>query len=545
MTDRLPYSLQGYAATRSESEQAVLDELSQTLEINANWVPGERLLKRLAELFRHWDESVWRLDPRLRSWQQVVEAYDRQHPVPFAQLPWLESSDYLVAQALVTPSPVPYPEAYAALQSLLLWTLRVAPQRAHRLAEEVRRIAYPKSRVYPLLSDFPALKRIPYPAYLERLKRWLEQHADETNPSRRQIIARLNALHPLLVAWGQSTQLDSTAASVSASVSTATPPSEALPAPNPPASQRPTPMVLRSALLWNSDEEEAERELPTLTGSAMAWTMLTEPESTATEEVPEMLFALTEEAEVAESERPDEETLQQKAHYSGYWLQHHADLTVSSASVLTPLERRHLVQALTADLAHPEESRRQPALLAALIYLTGQPLDRWLIASPSGEPSCITLHGTLRLRLPRPPDAFSIPAGTESFYAPLLPDTLELPLPEMVAQPLRQRVAATLGPVPDFPTLFGASPEQLQPLLQEYLTELRESGRYALTLSRLTHALVHSIHTHQDDRLMAYLFRQDPRDRPPPISYYRALTATGIASTYRHLTERLWYGNAS
>lgn len=222
---------------------------------------------------------------------------------------------------------------------------------------------------------------------------------------------------------------------------------------------------------------------------------------------------------------------------SKHWISSQAQLSPSSPTRLTQLEKQHLTESLKQALKSDNKSERAASVLLFLIYLTGQTEDA-VHAFKFGISGEITEDGNYQKTILRPDNGYQPEEEVKDHAFLRVADKVTLPLPEYLSTILsdNSRQVNARGLL-DY---LAVNKESAKQAVKTLLSNIRQNGRWhRIRLDRIPASLGVEMTLNYRDKALTYLTAGRPQQAPPITSYYVSYPTDYVAAAYQYVTAKM------
>ena len=222
---------------------------------------------------------------------------------------------------------------------------------------------------------------------------------------------------------------------------------------------------------------------------------------------------------------------------SKHWISSQAQLSPSSPTRLTQLEKQHLTESLKQALKSDNKSERAAGVLLFLIYLTGQTEDA-VYAFKFGDNGDITEDGNYQKTILRPDNGYQPEEELKEKAFLTVADKVTLPQPEYLSKILSDNTRqANARGLLDY---LAVNEESAKQAVKELLSNIRQNGRWhRIRLDRIPASLGVEMTLNYRDKALTYLTAGRPQQAPPITSYYVSYPTDYVAAAYQYVTAKM------
>lgn len=222
---------------------------------------------------------------------------------------------------------------------------------------------------------------------------------------------------------------------------------------------------------------------------------------------------------------------------SKHWISSQAQLSPSSPTRLTQLEKQHLTESLKQALKSDNKSERAAGVLLFLIYLTGQTEDA-VYAFKFGNGGDIAEDGNYQKTILRPDNGYQPEEEVKDKAFLTVADKVTLPLPEYISAILSDNARqANARGLLDY---LAVNEESAKQAVKTLLSDIRQNGRWhRIRLDRIPASLGVEMTLNYRDKALTYLTAGRPQQAPPITSYYVSYPTDYVAAAYQYVTAKM------
>lgn len=223
----------------------------------------------------------------------------------------------------------------------------------------------------------------------------------------------------------------------------------------------------------------------------------------------------------------DEDVLLAEYGSARRWLQSAQNVTTSSSSVLSEIEKDRFLE-LVDDLHSPASQERfEATLLLCVSYAIGQDINRVLMASCWKE-GVFDEGGGYSLGVIQPDSSYS-PSDNFRHFRPLL-ERVSFTLPKSVREPVAFHTGSrTRRP---FLECLRSSPKTLVGGVSGILHELQDEGSFNITAHTTMTGLKNEVLLRTESPLLAYHLCHKEGEAMPAMGWYQSVTASNLREVY-------------